>query len=451
LQRNIIRFGLPVVLAAVLGACSSSSGSNGGAAGSGGSSGTGGVPSSSGGGSPIGSGGAPTQSGGSGGTSASGTGGAIGGTGGASSNTGGSGGSLATGGTSSNGGGDSGVLGDAGPNGPTEPEFLAAFAAASCTALDQCLGPAQGTYFNGATCKDVLVPGTNEGPLSLVPAAVQQGAVNYDGTNVDACLAMVRKAGCGLLVHRFGTICPGVLVGTVAVGGDCAINSECVAGAYCKMGASCPGKCTKLGTTGTTCASSGDCADGLICGTDKQCVAPGQAGAACGQPADPPCAPALSCDATSSKCVTFSSLFAAPLGATCDPSSRTLCVGGLVCGLTALNAITGAPTWNCEKPVTGADCHLAIPEECPSGQYCELGTQGVSGTCKAAPGNSAACASHIPSDSTTAVDVCAPPLACGSDGTCHATAHDGSACAADGDCYSGACSSGKCVAARCTP
>jgi hypothetical protein len=198
------------------------------------------------------------------------------------------------------------------------------------------------------------------------------------------------------------------------------------------------------------CARNDDCADGLICSSSTNtCVAPGKPDAACGGLLDAACSPAYVCG-SSRTCTPLSSSFSVSGGKACDPNSKSYCTADQTCALTAEDATTNVATWLCEARPSGTACHFSVPEQCPSGQFCQLG-QDVDGTCTAAPQNGEACATRIPSDSTVPKNVCAPGATCGADGKCHSPGRNSAACKANADCYSGACKAAICVAAYCTP
>jgi hypothetical protein len=317
---------------------------------------------------------------------------------------------------------------------------------ASCGALERCLGAASGSFFEGGNCKASLEPATAEGSASEFAAAESGGTLVYDPGQVSACLASIRASGCDYPDKRLAALCPGVLTGKVALGGACTVNAECGATAYCKSTA-CPGTCAPLVTKGAACAADDDCEDGLVCDdTAKKCITAGKQGDACSDSA--PCSTAFVCDGTA-HCVAFSGIFAAAEGKTCDPQGQALCQPNLTCALVSVSAQQKG-VWSCEKPPTTGSCHVAIPEQCSAGKYCELGG-GLTGTCKPAPAASAPCASRLPSDTTVAKDICATGLTCWSDGKCHPHAHLTEACTADENCYSGTCREKVCKPSPCAP
>ena len=247
-------YGRILIAATLVGAVGCGSDSPGGAAA------TGGAPTTSSGGAPsagaTSSGGATSSNGSGGGNAMAG---AKAGGGAANGGSKGSAGSpAATGGTANGGaasGGSSSGTGGSNTGGTPVPadagaevsldELGVQLADASCGALEACLGAASTSFFDGASCQSGLEPATKEGSVSVFPAAVSKGTLAYDPTKVDECLASIRSSGCDYPNRRLGALCPGMVVGKVAIGGACSVNAECGASAYCKV-ATCPGLCTAL-------------------------------------------------------------------------------------------------------------------------------------------------------------------------------------------------------------
>ncbi len=435
--------------AAGLVACGSGGGSNG-------ANGAGGATSATAGGmsSAAGTGGVAANGGNqsaAGASSGGGSGASVGGTtqsGGATGSAGttpASGGTPSTGGSTAAGGMDPGSTPDAGAV-VSLSELPLMLADASCGALEQCLGTASARFFDGGSCKASLEPATVEGSASVFAALVAKSTLAYDPTKVPACLSNIRSSGCDYPERRLDALCPGVVVGKVAAGSACSVNAECGAAGYCKT-TTCPGTCAPLVAKGGACSGDDDCADGLVCdATSKKCFVPGKKGDACSTAA--PCGTTFVCDA-SAHCVDFGSIFAATAGQPCDPEGQVLCQPTLTCALVGIDAQQKG-MWSCEKPPTAAACHVSLPEQCASGNFCEL-AGGLTGTCKAAPKESAPCVSRLPSDTTVAKDICGPNLTCWSDGVCHARAHLTEACTTNDDCFSGTCKGKVCVATSCAP
>jgi hypothetical protein len=294
-------------------------------------------------------------------------------------------------------------------------------ASAYCSALSGCYGPVASALTNGADCAPLLTERLREG-LSPLEDAVAQGTVLYDGTKVDACLTQLGKVSCELSATRLGTLCPGLIQGTKKAGDACTLDEECGAALFCDESRSCPGACTPLLSEGQSCSDNDACQNGLSCSNG-----------ACSKP--------------------IAAQFVAAEGEACnpDPARAEYCKSGLSCALTGISSgPSGAQVaFTCEKPPTDGSCHVGIPEECPSGQYCEGTTGSVTGTCKLLPTIGAPCARHFPND-TTAQAVCPPNSVCDAGtSTCRAYAHLGEPCSADAECYSSRCKDGQCVAKKC--
>jgi hypothetical protein len=306
----------------------------------------------------------------------------------------------ACGGSSEGGGGPASV-----PFSSLAPKL----ADAVCTTAETCLGPIFTTLINSNDCTGRFTTSIEEGSFSLIQAAIDAGTIKYDGTKVQDCLDAISATGCAFLGSRISVLCASALAGTKAGGAACTFSAECAPGMFCKMD-QCPGACTQLLADGAACAGDDECRSGSNC-DDKTKV----------------CKQAVSIQLSGAE------------GASCDPSTATLCQNGLVC------ALASATGWTCEQPATGTTCHRAIPEGCPDGQYCKLDANSLSGTCTAMPAIGSACAPHSMNDDSPA---CPKDSVC-SLGTCKAYVSLGSPCADDIECYSEACVSGKCQATKC--
>lgn len=104
----------------------------------------------------------------------------------------------------------------------------------------------------------------NQALLQTV-ADVVFGTVTYDGAAARTCVDAIRAQGCEALAAVAKTVttaCAGVFKGTVAEGGACLVENECVADATCDLsmcmgsGACCIGECVKRAAP---VAVGGDC------------------------------------------------------------------------------------------------------------------------------------------------------------------------------------------------
>jgi hypothetical protein len=277
-------------------------------------------------------------------------------------------------------------------------------------------------------------------------AAIEAGTLVYDGTRLDECEAALRELGCELTVARFQDFCEGALGGTLGAGEACSFDEECEGDAFCDYaGAACPGTCQARGASGASCTSDAGCVSGLQC-NGGSCRAPGGAGASCEGATNVRCGPETIClgaDGATMRpgtCRTIEEAFSAALGDTCDPS-RQLCVEGAACALTRIAGMS--PVFECVAPsAAGAACRFAIPDACPSGQFCsELDPSALDfdGVCAPAPDAGEACGGIF--------GRCALGSRC-VEGRCVAVSENGEPCAAPAECFSGFCEAGTCAEPR---
>ena len=257
-----------------------------------------------------------------------------------------------------------------------------------------------------------------------IVAAVKDGTVKYDGGKAADCLAAFSADTCDPTTHEARVepqACKDTFKGTVADGGACEVNEQCVSQSCnlqsCSM-ACCPGTCAptpaapaaigqpctgacadgafcKSGTcaallaAGTTCQSDSDCDYGLACvgatGAEK-CAAAPSAGQACvshyGSSTPSSCiVEGLTCDTTAMKCVAF-----LDSGATCSAQGPQ-CKQDLACDPTtskcgALPAVGQSCSGSC---AVGAFCDFSGTGKCvavlPDGQACTSDEACQSGNC----------------------------------------------------------------------
>ncbi|HVU04463.1 MAG TPA: Dickkopf N-terminal cysteine-rich domain-containing protein [Polyangiaceae bacterium] len=337
------------------------------------------------------------------------------------------------------------------PGGVALADLPDQLAGALCDAVDPCFGPLLASFLKGKDCKTSQIESLQQGEFSLLQTAIDDGRVKYDGTRVAACLSAVKAAACDVISTRLSDLCPGVITGTVATGGDCTMNAECTPGDFCDESSTCPGKCAALLGEGSACTDDDECKSGMVCpDSTKVCTNAGKKDDACEGPDHAgACGGGLICagasDTKAGQCETITSAFAAEDGAPCDPTASVLCAEGLVCAALSVDQ-AGAITWKCEKAATGSDCHVAFPESCPEGQYCKLTPNTLDGKCTALPGDGDACAAHAETDKTK--DLCSNTTTCVA-GTCKAIQDDGAACTTDEECLSKVCANEKCSPTRC--
>ncbi len=351
--------------------------------------------------------------GGTGGTtSASGVGGTGGGTGGttSASGVGGTGGS--TGGTTAaSGGGGSGgatLAPDAGP-GPGSggsADFENRYINAFCQFFARC-----GVSPSVAACKaDYFDSGAVN--LTVLVQDIDSGKIIYDVSQALACFDAIAATACTEEATVEGgqtnALCTTVIRGTVAVGGNCVTDAECVGG-VCHQpscGSSCClGTCGQPLAAGEACTSSTDCVPGDYCGTDY---------------------------------VTSSQSTCQPQGAQGQPCTyNSECQSGLTCD--SAGSGTCAPYVKDGQPCNpdGADCENV-------NGFCDT----TSGTCRPRLAVGAACS--VPDGGISRISSGCVVYADCREGTCVALPGPGEACTVlDGGyaelaCFVGTCTNGTC-------
>jgi hypothetical protein len=112
----------------------------------------------------------------------------------------------------------------------------------------------------------------------------------------------------------------------------------------------------------------------------------------------------------------------------------------------------GSATWACGA-AQGDTCRLALPEQCPDGQYCPVDYNGLArgvstATCRALPVPGEPCA-YRPLLGTILAQ-CAPYARC-DNGRCNALGEVGAFCDDDEQCYTGYCASFQCARSHTCP
>jgi hypothetical protein len=278
--------------------------------------------------------------------------------------------------------------GGGGPSGPGVPvgDLKARLRDALCGLEVRC-----GRYPDKNTCAGAVYA-----ELQLF-ADLGSGKIQYDGQAAADCLNAYAQVGCNLSDQANTTgvptqACQAALTGTVADGGACLINEECVSrscnlttcgGAMCcagvcqtklAVGEDCTargsvcvddafckrttmpatGICTTKLAAGQACGASDTCAPGLACNTD-----PATGSGTCGgAPAEGEACPAGVCDAS---------------GDLCDPTTKTCvariavggdcvsigCVSWARCDATAMKCVARAPAGGACG--TSVDCIDSLP------------------------------------------------------------------------------------------
>ena len=343
--------------------------------------------------------------------------------------------------------------GGPGTSGPTIAELRGELTAIFCDAYETCVGPMAKLQFGEQTCEQTFGPSIEDGELSLLEEAVNDGKVQYHQDKAQACLDAMATQGCDLFTTRTVDECLETITGTVAEDGDCTLDFECQGELFCKADASCPGTCTALQVEGTSCTDSDECVDGLVCDDNlERCATPAQLGAACDGDA-PSCTMGLSCwgdeeGPDGRKCIANDDLFTASPGAACDMQAGELCAVDSYCALDIDMTDPRSPklVGTCESmAASGAACQAALPDMCPGDEYCKTPPSqpqqmpDFNGTCTPLPLAGAGCR-----QGNAWAPECETGAAC-VDGTCETIARLGESCAGDDACASEACVDSVCV------
>lgn len=314
-----------------------------------------------------------------------------------------------------------------------------AVAEAMCTGVSSCAGPMFQTYLAGSDCVELYTNYVFEGSLAATIEAVEKGTIVYHADKADACISGFGAVACDQ-TKRAPEVCEEALQGTIAVGGDCTLDAECVGTAYCKVDATCPGKCSPREASGAACSDNDDCQDGFGC-LDGKCGKPVADGQPCGKDVGT-CAQWSICagelGATTGTCTATKSLFVGKENDACHLTKGPWCGDGLSCIIDSVSQ--AGPTMKCVKPAaSGAACKIGLPTQCPPANYCaetDISKGDFEGTCKASP------VDNEPCDETA---TCTGQRVCVS-GVCKSLKSTGAACASAFECYSANCDKGKCAA-----
>lgn len=337
--------------------------------------------------------------------------------------------------------------GDDDGGGPTVAELPPLLASAICDVFVECFGPGTPKDLTGADCVTTQTAAIQDGDFQYLQDAIAAGRVVYRSDRVQACIDDITSATCAAIgVGSLPESCSEAVAGTLEEGDLCGLDEECAGETYCRMNAACPGTCTAVGAVNEACVEDDHCARGLGC-NGGVCTAPASAGEACGGGTEPPCILGTLCSdegTTPGTCVAIVDIFSAGAGDPCSLDDQELCGEGLVCAATLTN---GVPSFECEATVAaGAACKLAVPDQCPPGQFCDVNpsTSTFTSTCKPLPLDGQTC--------TTFQNQCAARHECGLDQRCHAVNRIGGECEVDSHCSSEHCDDGTCVAPmQCNP
>ncbi len=314
-----------------------------------------------------------------------------------------------------------------------------------CALLDRCANPFVGPYlFGSGSCEDGIEPLIEDSFLGRASQAVRDGTVVYHGDRVDGCLTALDSAGCSLDTV-VATACTDIFEGTVAAGGACAWDEECVSGYCSDTDGMCPGTCASFIGAGGSCMAEG-CAPGLTC-ANGTCSAVSVAGGACEGAAGLSCSGIdLTCVGSEGEapgtCRSWTEVLNGDVGDSCTIADD-LCDEGLSCVFAGVEG--GMARFECAAGVaSGAACSQGFPDPCPDAQYCMMGAMPGMGTCTALPTAGQMCASGQ----------CAPGLRCvvpegSANGTCTSAARLGQPCQGNAGCLSSVCEDGVCATPGC--
>jgi hypothetical protein len=371
---------------------------------------------------------------------------ASGGTAGAS--TGGSSGS-GTGGT----GGTSGAAGTGGlPDQIPLSGLAEAITATSCQLFSNCYGPAVEVVSQGTPCDQYFLPFLEDSVLAPIMESVTAGAITYDPAAGAACVQGIYDAATAdppacANFDKLVESCKSAFGGLSQANQPCDHRFECAEGMYCDL-AGCPAAtCKALGAVGSTCVANAACnpvADlyckipsGQTTGTCAKYIA---TAATCA--AGDTCEPGAYC--LEGVCARIAKLFTLDAPQTCYTNSL-LCNAGLACEFTGLPFLSPGKCLAAKVPAQA--CHIALPEECPTGHYCTSSVFNGPGTCQILPANGETCA-KAGVQTIGLRGPCQPGLACVND-ECAPYAKLTQPCEGHAQCFSGACVGNVCVPPSC--
>lgn len=337
-------------------------------------------------------------------------------------------------------------------------QIPAELAKSFCAAEQACNPFFYKVGFTNTDCESVLTKEFAQASYNDILAAVNAGTVKYDGNLARTCVNAIASGSCAVLDNNTPDSCDQALSGSAKTGADCDIDAECAGIARCDTsGGTCPGKCAPLASEGVACTEDGQCARGAVCSPITQkCVAPAAEGEACGGGVAGDCAQGLLCigddkdNKKAGKCQTSAATLVGMSGDACDLQAGPWCADGLSCVVQSFTL--GKLTSQCEAvAASGGTCGIAIPSQCPKGEYCplsllDLAAAKYTANCQTLPSEGAACAPEI------AFERCGQDLVCDSTTSPLApvcvSRHDlGETCTDDSLCYSQHCSGGACVPA----
>ena len=292
-------------------------------------------------------------------------------------------------------------------------DYAAARRDAACAHAVAC-----GEVADVATCRTTALGNPDHISASL-RAAVEAGALTFNGANAEACNDALASRSCDVTSQSSRVApaaCATVFAGTVDDAGACASGAECLSQvcdvpvcttrcctgvcvggerpAHAALGASCEATacedtaycddaltCVARKGVGAACIQSTECQFGLDCGGDGQCAAL----PAPGQPCDGACRDeGTTCSSTTQTCVPVV-LAGAPCEMSSDCSVYYVCDATLRCG---------------PGLALGAAC-LAGQRCATPGSFCDAPVGEVQGSCARAKPVGAPCAFDLACESRT--------------------------------------------------
>jgi len=305
-----------------------------------------------------------------------------------------------------------------------------------------------------ANCTDILqtVILSPEFGVTALLDAIEAGTVLYDASDASSCLCATDEIlvfddnGPLAPLMGGGGACRSALQGTVALGGACTLDFECLSDGICVEGGAC-GICTARTPIGGSCTSTSECARGAdfgaLCDAGR-CVEARFVDVPSGGTCDVPdvvgdvatigsCPAGELCSFEDEVCVT-------PPGP--GEPCTTVCATGYFCAPDVCTAIevsrrvgdpcddmlSGDPIRICDM-FAGLECGPAGTCECPAGSCTRSGAIG---------------------EACSEIFQCEPGAYC--DGAvCAARLGAGATCTSPEQCRSGACETGSCATTFCGP
>ncbi len=277
--------------------------------------------------------------------------------------------------------------GESSPDPIPVENFPAALAQATCGVVERCMGAGMDIFYPEEDCATIQQAVFEDSLLGLIELSVQEGRASYSEEAAGKCIAAFEDLACEDF-DNWPPACSEALEGLVPLDGDCGHDVDCGLDRYCTVSSTeCPGKCKEKVGAGEACIKDDMCQSGLAC-FEGTCTPKPKAGEPCGEGAAPDCVLGTLCleaDNDSGTCKSVTDLFRALETQSCDFESGPLCEQGLHC------AVTSGGDLECQPPSSqGGECRVAIPDQCPAGEYCDAAIGGT-GVCTGLPSSNQPC------------------------------------------------------------